>query len=177
MKTLAMRVTAAAKLALPVAIGASLLSAIAYEIGYPMLSPPIGASIYVCLRHPDAVPAQPRRMIASHVLAVLSGRIAREIVSAQAMPLAEATKNSTVLLAGVIALALTTFLVELTDNPHPPAAATTIVVALGVLPTTAGQIALLGAAVVLGAYSILLKKLRQAQAESRSASGVDHGPR
>ena len=65
MKSMVKRVTAAGRMSLHVAGAAALLSSIAYAVGYPMLSPPIGASIFVCLRHPDAISAQPKRMIAS----------------------------------------------------------------------------------------------------------------
>lgn len=143
------RIESAVLTLLPMSVGGLVLGAISYLASSPFLTPPLGASIYVCVRARGLAPAAPRRVIVSHVVGVLCGDIGRWLFSVTSTGISGPVVGWTNYAAAVVALVLTAFFLEITDSMHPPACATTLVVGYGLVDGFSGEAAMIGAAVIL----------------------------
>ena len=113
----------------PVAAGAAWLT------GQPLLAPPLGATAFLALAVPLAPSSAPRNMLYGHAIGLAAGFLALQLTGAGELPSALAhgfTFNH--VLACALALMFTAAGTEGLGCSHPPAGATTLVVALGLLP-------------------------------------------
>lgn len=148
-------------LALAACTAMALLGALSLALRAPLIFPAIGASAWVVFRHPTAAPAAPRNVILGHALAALIGWLALwACVGFEVRgSLADLTQWRFVA-AGAAALGATLFVLERIQVVHPPAAATTMIVGMGLLPRWTHIAAIVGAACVLVAFASLLRMAR-----------------
>ena len=132
----------------------------------PWLFPSLGPTIMVILETPDQPAAHPRNVLVGHVVAVAAGWLA--VVGTglrDAPPVIQAGLDARYVTSAVIALALTVLVLQLLRMPHPPAGATTLIVALGILKMP-GQLAVIVLSVVLvtllASGANVLARVRQA---------------
>lgn len=125
----------------PIVAGLLLLAAggIGLAFGEPWLFPSLGPSAYMQVATPRQRSANLYCTFVGHMAGMLSGVIAVLVTGSSAAPpvVADAVLTPTRLYAAVIALALTVLTGLLLRALHPPAAATTLLFALGSLGTTA----------------------------------------
>ena len=115
----------------------------------PWLFPSLGPTIMVILETPAQPAAHPRNVLVGHVVAVAAGWLALVVTGLRtAPPVVQAGLDARYVTAAVIALALTVLVLQLLRMPHPPAGATTLIVALGILKTP-GELAVIVLSVVL----------------------------
>ncbi|MFA1611278.1 HPP family protein [Halobellus rubicundus] len=111
----------------------SLVAAVAWVTGAPAVFPSLGPSAFV-LATADSRP-DGDVVIGGHAVGVAAGLVAYSIavalVTVPAAPLS--FEPPWLVLSGIAAVALTTFGMRVTDLVHPPACATTLIVALGLL--------------------------------------------
>lgn len=144
---LAARVRAAGRGVLPVFLAAVVLAGSAWLVSAPFLTPPLGASIYVCFHNRGRKIALPRTLIVSHLVAILSAHLATLLLGT--LPIAiDGPFTVRVMAAVVVALVLTVFALDIIGCQHPPAGATTVLVTYGLLKPR-GQVALLAACLLL----------------------------
>lgn len=111
----------------------------AWATGEPLLFPSIGPSayLYAKLRRGDAV--APRRVVGGHAIGAAAGLVAHHGLAADvvvtAMPPQFSTSALMLTVAAALSVALTTAGMIVTGTDHPPACATTLIVALGLLST------------------------------------------
>lgn len=129
-------------------IGAIGLLASGFDLA--MLFPPLGATAFLLLHRPEAPPASPRCTVYGHAIAMLVGAAAHSVCGCDVLPAAAlAQMDFGHAAAAALALGGTAALMELLNAPHPPAGATTVVVALGQLRGYDQLLVALGAVVVL----------------------------
>ncbi|MEI6374574.1 MAG: HPP family protein [Actinomycetes bacterium] len=112
-----------------------LLGVVAEVTHLPWVFPSLGASAFILIGLPAAAPASSKFAVCSHLIGITCGALALLVFGLFATP-ANLTDVSSARV-GAIALAcfLTTLVMLLLKVPHPPALATTLIVALGLLRT------------------------------------------
>jgi hypothetical protein len=134
----------------------AVLGALAWASGLPALFPSLGPSALV-LATDDA---DPQQVIGGHAIGVLAGLLAYHglasglIVTQPFAPLSAA--GARLAASGTIAIVLTVAGMLVADRRHPPACATTLIVALGLLSTVADGLLIVAAVTVLVAARIVL---------------------
>lgn len=110
-----------------------LVGAIAMFIRRPYIFPSLGPTAIMLFGHPEARTSAPRYVLAGHAIGAASGYVALWSTHLVGVPFsAEVTLHR--VLASAIALGLTALLMFAFRCEHAPAGATTLIVALGVLP-------------------------------------------
>jgi CBS-domain-containing membrane protein len=120
------------------ALGAALVMAAvavaAWLLRAPMLVPPLGATTLLVMTRPDIRASSPRNVIVAHAFGMACGYLALRVtgMSTQACAVIDGFQPGHIASA-MIALFLTILTTEGLGYSHPPAGATTLIVALGVL--------------------------------------------
>lgn len=139
-----------------VGCGAALLlvGALGASLETVVLLPSMGPTLVLQLRAPDAPSSQLRAAVLGHGCGIAAGAMAHNVVLPTMIGAAGWSGQEALALAAAASLALTVLLTGGLRAEHPPAAATTLIVALGLLPSTpAGLLsagAALGACIVVG---------------------------
>lgn len=130
-------------------ISIGLMSLAAFVTGSPLIFPSLGPTAFLLFYTPLAPAASPRNTIYGHLIGALAGYLALAVfglLDATFEPGAsiEAARVG----SAAVSLGLTSGLMVWARSPHPPAGATTLIVALGILREP-WQLAVLMLAVVL----------------------------
>jgi hypothetical protein len=139
----------------------AVVGALAWATGRPFVFPSLGPSGYVLatVRDGDAVDA--RRVVGGHLLGVAGGLVAYHALASGLLitTTTPAFARSQLRLAasGVAAVVLTTAAMLRTDLVHPPACATTLIVALGLLSSVVEAGVVLASVVVLVGVHVVLR--------------------
>ncbi|MFE2752740.1 HPP family protein [Actinosynnema sp. NPDC059335] len=135
------------------------MAALAVLTGQPLLFPSLGPTAYLLFATPTAPAASPRNTVVGHLIGVLSGAAGLAAFDLwHAPPILD---HLTWPRAGAAALALTCTCggMAWTRLPHPPAGATTLIVALGMLRTPLHLAEILLGVVLLLAVAALVNRL------------------
>jgi CBS-domain-containing membrane protein len=135
-------------------VAMSLIGGVSLLVEQPLIFPALGASTLVVFADPHAVVAQPRNVVLGHSIGAVLGWAALWLCFGhpQAGSLI-ALSDWRFVLSGSLALAATGFALTFLRVKHPPSAATTMIVGLGLLPKLEHLVAIVAAAllhVVLG---------------------------
>ncbi|MFC4986233.1 HPP family protein [Saliphagus infecundisoli] len=133
----------------------------AWLSGLPTLFPSLGPSAFVLAMFPRSEASNAQRVIGGHAIGVAAGLLAYWLSGANGSMIITAEPGSIAGLrlagSGVIAIALTVGGMLTTDLRHPPACATTLIVALGLLSTPLeGALILAAVVVMVAAHRLLL---------------------
>lgn len=153
------RATSALRVALPMLFYGAVLAIPAWLLHAPFLAPPLGASIYVCVRARNLPPAAPHRIVISHLVAVLCGNLSRFLFDVHQSGFAGDVVGMPSFFAAVVAIAMTGLVLEFVDAFHPPAAATTLVVAYGLVDGFIPESYIVLAAVLLALSKVLVDRM------------------
>ena len=124
--------------AVAAAVVLGMIGGFALWSGTPWLFPSLGPTIAIQANSPDLNIAQPWNVIAGHIVGLFSGVLAVYLAGALNAPAFNATHilaNSRVI-AAVLAILFSMSMQHVLKADHPPAQATTLLVALGALPPT-----------------------------------------
>ncbi|MBX0303856.1 HPP family protein [Haloarcula salinisoli] len=138
----------------------SALGAVVWLSGLPFLFPSLGPTAYLFATQPSARQSAPRRVLGGHAVGVIAGLVAYHAIAGEVIITASmgpASMDGLRLAAsGVVAVALTTAGMTLTDTGHAPACATTLIVGLGILAAPLeGAIIMLAVGVLVGEQALL----------------------
>lgn len=133
-----------------------LLGAISLALHQPLLFPAIGASAALIVLAPQSKGAQPRSIILGHGVGALIGWLCVQSIAGGAQGSLATLHQWSFVLSGSAALAATAAALVHWSIPHPPAAATTMIVGMGLLPQGAHALAMVGAALLLALLARLL---------------------
>ena len=126
----------------------------------PFVFPSLGPTAFLLFYTPTAPPAAPRNVIIGHAIGAAAGYLSLAAFGLQGAgpAIAVGVTWSRVLAAG-LSLGLTSGLMVLLRAPHPPAGATTLIIALGILrkPWQLGVLML--AVVLLTAQGFVINRL------------------
>lgn len=140
----------------------AILGVLTWASGLPALFPSLGPSAFVLAMFPESEASNPKRVIGSHVLGVIAGFLAYHLFAQGIVVTGQIPPFSTVSLrlavSSVVAIVLTVVAMLYFGIRHPPACATTLIVALGLLPTLFDSIIIIGAvAIIVGVQKLLLR--------------------
>jgi hypothetical protein len=138
----------------------SALGAVVWLSGLPFLFPSLGPTAYLFATQPSAPESSARRVVGGHAIGVLAGLVAYHAIAGDVVITASMGAASMagfrLAASGVVAVALTTAGMALTDTGHAPACATTLIVGLGILSAPLeGAIILLAVAVLVLEQTLL----------------------
>jgi hypothetical protein len=152
-----------------------LVGALALLAGQPWLLPSLGPTAYLLAQLPAQPSARAYNVLAGHLLGLAAGMIAVWATGAAAAPvvLETGTISGTRVAAGVLAVALTLLATIALAASHPPAAATTLLVALGSLRTPQDAVNIAIGAAIMAVTGVVLRRLRLGQWPHRRAT---HAP-
>ena len=140
----------------------SVLGAVVWLTGFPFLFPSLGPTAYLFATRPPARQPSARRVVGGHAIGVLAGLVAYHAVAGGAVITVSMGAGSMAGLrlatSGVVAVALTTAGMAVTDTGHAPACATTLIVGLGILSTPLqGAVILLAVGVLVAEQALLTR--------------------
>lgn len=110
------------------------LGAIAMLAEAPLLFPAIGASAALVCIAPASEGARPRSILHGHVVGAVIGWGCVQLIAGGAQAGLAGALDAPHMLSGSLALGLTAAALLRLRIPHPPAAATTMIVGMGLLP-------------------------------------------
>jgi CBS-domain-containing membrane protein len=139
-----------------------LVGVIGLVLGRPWLLPSLGPTAALIALQPAHPQARLWNTIVGHVLGVAAGFIGILLAGAAnaPSPILDGQLVASRVLAATIAMALTVILMAATRSSHPPATASTLLVALGASATSDRAFAILAGAVIVGIVGELLRRLR-----------------
>ncbi|WP_254272993.1 HPP family protein [Haloarcula marina] len=141
----------------------STLGAVVWLSGLPFLFPSLGPTAYLFATRPAAPASKPRRVLGGHAIGVLAGLLAYHAVAGGVVITASMGPGTVgglrLAASGVVAVALTTAGMLLTDTGHAPACATTLIVGLGILTSPVEGAIIVAAVGVLVVENELLDRL------------------
>jgi len=111
--------------------------AVGIALKQPWLFPSLGPTLMVVAETPREPAAHPRNVLVGHLVGLGAGLIGLLVTGLRSHPSAvQEGLTGHRLVAVCLAIGLTALLLQLIRCPHPPAGATTLIVALGILRTT-----------------------------------------
>ncbi|RZQ63362.1 HPP family protein [Amycolatopsis suaedae] len=136
-----------------------LIGTLAMGTGQPFLFPSLGPTAFLLFATPLQPTACPRNTLLGHLVGVLSG--AAGLATFGLLDTPPDLTHVTWARAGAaaLALALTCGGMVLLRLPHPPAGATTLIIALGLLRTPADLLVVLASVVLLSALGFAVNRL------------------
>jgi CBS domain-containing membrane protein len=141
--------------------GLALIGALAWWTGQPLLFPSLGPTLLLVLYSPTQPSARPQNVLIGHYVGVAAGLLAIWVTGlVGAPPVTEAGTDGPRVVAAAVALALTAVVLRLLDRSHPPAGATTLIIALGLLDSASEVAAMAVSILLLTALCKLLELVR-----------------
>eukprot|EP01083_Nonionella_stella_P001283 3752_1 len=139
------------------------VSVIAWYTDLPWIFPSLGASTFLHFAIPDQPPASPRNTICAHFVAGLMGYIGLVMTGLADDPVVFVRPEDIIVPYRVACLCYsigtTCFFMILFNIGHPPAGATTIIVALGILRTIPDLCVLMGSVLILCVETWIITKI------------------
>ena len=124
----------------------------------PFIFPSLGPTALMIFAHPLRREASPRHVLVGHAIGAGSGYLALAVTGLLTVPFSTTISLHRVL-AGAIALSLTAAIMTLARAEHAPAGATTLIVALGILPLLADFVTLMIAVFALTVLGLAINRL------------------
>lgn len=128
-----------------------------------MLFPSLGPSAFVLATFPESEVSNARRVVLAHGFGVLAGYITYHglaygvVITGPIAPFSP--EGLRLVLSGIGAIVLTVGAMLFFEVRHPPACATTLIVALGLLPTfTQGVLIMIAVVVLLVVQSLIVSR-------------------
>lgn len=137
------------------------IGAFAWVTGLPALFPSLGPSAFVLAMFPESEASDARRVAGSHAVGVVAGYLAYHLIADGLVMTQSVTPFSPgafrLAVSGIGAIVLTVAGMLYFRVRHPPACATTLIVALGLLPSFfEGALIVLAVILLLAVQSAIL---------------------
>jgi CBS-domain-containing membrane protein len=146
------------------AVLAILTLAIAGAVGLlvkqPWLFPSLGPTVMLFFESPKEPASRPLDTIVGHVIGIAAGLACYSVFGLAGHPSAvSGGLTLAYVAAGVLAVGITTAALSLLKLPHPPAGASTLIVALGILHTPTQLLSMVGAVLLITAAGWAFNRL------------------
>lgn len=116
----------------------------------PWLFPSLGPTVMLFFESPKQPSSRPLNTIVGHVVGIAAGLICYSAWGLSSLPSAPAGGLTiSYVVAGAMAVGITTAVLSLLKLPHPPAGASTLIVALGILHTPTQLLSMVGAVLLI----------------------------
>jgi CBS domain-containing membrane protein len=123
----------------------------------PFIFPSLGPTAIMLFANPLDKNSAPRHVVVGHFIGAASGYFALAVTGLLAVPLGTHVGSHRVA-AAAISLALTALLMMVTKTEHAPAGATTLIVALGILPRIVDFLFLMIAVILLTLLGLIVNR-------------------
>lgn len=126
----------------------------------PWLFPSLGPTVMLFFESPEQPSSRPLNTIVGHCVGIAAGiacYTALGLAGQPSAPVGGLTVSYVV--AGALAVAITTAVLSLLKLPHPPAGASTLIVALGILHTPIELLSMVGAVLLITAIGWMINRL------------------
>jgi CBS-domain-containing membrane protein len=123
----------------------------------PYIFPSLGPSAIMLFGHPLRRDSSPRHAILGHAAGALAGYFALWVMGLLGVPFSTHVGTSRIV-AAAIALGVTCAVTTLLRAEHAPAGATTLIVALGILPNPIDFVFLMAAVVMLVVLALVINR-------------------
>jgi CBS-domain-containing membrane protein len=141
-------------------ISIGIMSALAVITHNPFVFPSLGPTAFLFFYTPLAPSASPRHTIVGQSIAVICGYFSLVVTGlTTAGPAIAVGVTWPRVIAAALSLGLTDGLMVLARSAHPPAAATTLIISLGILTRPPQLVLLMGAVVVLTLQALVINRL------------------
>lgn len=141
-----------------IVLGAMAVAAVV--TGEPFVFPSVGPTAFLLFYTPMLPASSPRNTVCGHLIGAAAGYLALVIFGlTDAAPALSGGVTGARVGAAVVSMGLTSCVMVWARVPHPPAAATTLIVSLGVLTEVAHLVVLMVAVVVLVAQGYVINRL------------------
>jgi len=141
-------------------ISIGILCGLAELFKTPFIFPSLGATAFLVFFTPTVPSASPRNALCSHAIGIICGYAALWVTGLQdAGPAIVTEMGWTRVVATALSLATTGALMIRLNVPHPPAAATTLIVSLGVVSRPEYLVVLEAAVALLVIQAIIINRL------------------
>ena len=163
------------------AISILIIGMVAHIAGVPLVFPSLGPTAFLIFDQPRVGAASPRNALIGHALGILGGVVALYVTGTRnAPPVLSATLPAHRVAAIAVALGLTSGAMAVLRMPHPPAAATTLIVSLGFLTRLPDLLAFYAGVIALVGQGFVIDRLSGLRYPSwtplAAATGDDAGP-
>lgn len=135
-----------------------LIGAVAYYTKRPYIFPSLGPTALLLFAHPLQRDSSPRHVLLGHFIGAASGYGALFATGLLAAPYTTDIVSQRIL-AVAIALGLTAALTTLARSEHAPSGATTLIVALGILPKIEDIVWLMVAVAMLTIFAFVVNRM------------------
>lgn len=141
-------------------ISIGILCGLAMLFKTPFIFPSLGATAFLVFFTPTTPAASPRNALCGHAIGIVCGYVALWMTGLQhAGPAIVTELGWTRILAAALSLGTTGALMIRMNVPHPPAAATTLIVSLGLVSRPAYLVVLETAVALLVVQAIIINRL------------------
>ncbi|MBG6215236.1 MAG: HPP family protein [Cryobacterium sp.] len=116
----------------------------------PWLFPSLGPTVMLFFESPKQPASRPLNTIVGHLVGIAAGLVCYTGLGLSGHPSAPVGGLTvSYVIAGALAVGITTAALSLLKLPHPPAGASTLIVALGILHTPAQLLSMVGAVLLI----------------------------
>lgn len=124
--------------------------AVGLALHTPWLFPSLGPTVMLFFESPQEKSSRPTNVLIGHAVGLLAGAGCLYGFGLQDdLSVPDGGLTPIHLCAGVLSVALTTLVLTWLDTPHPPAGATTLIISLGILTSTADLLSMAGAIIFI----------------------------
>ncbi|WP_246843388.1 HPP family protein [Allokutzneria sp. NRRL B-24872] len=152
-------------------VAIAVIAVLAMATGEPLLFPSLGPTAFLIFTRPAPPTASPRNTVLGHLIGVGAGWLGLAVCGLLNTPPDLAHADWARVGAAAIALGLTCGLMPLLGVPHPPAGATTLIVALGLLRTPEQLAVLMTGVVLITLLGVVINRLAAGSSPGSSAEG------
>src|SRR5262249_18276774 len=136
-----------------------ILTGVAMILRVPFIFPSLGATAFLFFFCPTLPSASPRNAVCGTAVSIFSGFIALSIFGLAGITQLTSNADTQHVLASALALALAGLLMILLKIPHPPAAATALIITLGLVTAPSRLIIIEFAVVLLALQALAINRL------------------
>lgn len=136
-----------------------ILTTLAMVSKIPFIFPSLGATAFLFFLGPNLPSASPRNAICGTAIGICCAYFALSICGLANLGANTSATDIQQIIAAAISLALTGFFMILFKSPHPPAAATCLIVSLGLIASPFKLFILEGAVVLLALQAFIINRL------------------
>lgn len=159
-------------------ISIAVMTAVAVLAGAPMIFPSLGPTAFLFFYTPLAPAASPRNTIVGHAIGATAGWVSLAAFGLlDAGPALGGGIEGGYVLAAAAALGVTSGAMVMLNAPHPPAGATTLIVALGLMTRVQDLVILMVAVVLLTVQAFVINRLAGLPYPAWSSPSTDGGVR
>ncbi|MDF5751361.1 HPP family protein [Spongiactinospora sp. TRM90649] len=139
-------------------ISVALMALLAYWTDAPFVFPSLGPTAFLLFYTPLAASSTPHNTLIGHLIGILAGWFALAITGLLTVPPDLEHVDGQRILACAVALGLTCGLMPVFQAGHPPAGATTLIVALGLLRTPAHLVIMMAAVLIITIQGFVINR-------------------